>query len=253
MPPDLAAASVRLTTPSTSSSRTVNTPSCRSIGPGDCRQSGRQSVFPGGTDADGREHEADSQAEVTVPGHIQGVLMARIDRLPEEAKRLLQTASVLGREFSPRLLAGYLGWNQGDGTAPHGAQTPGVSLRAVLGKRDPVYVFKHALTQDVAYTSLLTRAARRCMPRPGRPWKRCMRDRLEEAYDRLAYHYAQTDEAAKAVEYLSRFAEQAMARYAREEAVTILQEARRHAARLLGEARDRHWLDLAHTPGEILA
>ena len=42
---------------------------------------------------------------MTVPDTIQGVLMARIDRLPEESKRLLQIASVLGREFSPRLLA----------------------------------------------------------------------------------------------------------------------------------------------------
>jgi predicted ATPase len=45
------------------------------------------------------------QGETTVPDTIQGVLMARMDRLPEAHKRLLQTASVLGREFSPRLLA----------------------------------------------------------------------------------------------------------------------------------------------------
>jgi predicted ATPase len=50
------------------------------------------------------EH-ADFETAVTVPDTIQGVLMARIDRLPAESKRLLQTASVLGREFSPRLLA----------------------------------------------------------------------------------------------------------------------------------------------------
>ena len=49
------------------------------------------------------EH-GDFQAETTIPDTIQGVLMARIDRLPEEPKRLLQTASVLGREFSPRIL-----------------------------------------------------------------------------------------------------------------------------------------------------
>ena len=48
--------------------------------------------------------QADFETAVTVPDTIQGVLMARIDRLPEESKRLLQTAAVLGREFSPRLL-----------------------------------------------------------------------------------------------------------------------------------------------------
>ena len=49
------------------------------------------------------------QTESTVPDTIQGVLRARIDRLPEEHKRLLQTASVLGREFSPRLAQGDVG------------------------------------------------------------------------------------------------------------------------------------------------
>ena len=49
------------------------------------------------------EH-ADPEAALDVPDTIQGVLSARIDRLPEEAKRLLQTAAVLGREFAPALL-----------------------------------------------------------------------------------------------------------------------------------------------------
>src|SRR5262249_354650 len=49
--------------------------------------------------------QAGPRGDVTVPDTIHGVLMARIDRLPEEPKRLLQTAAVLGREFSLRLLA----------------------------------------------------------------------------------------------------------------------------------------------------
>jgi predicted ATPase len=53
------------------------------------------------------------QADIAVPDTIQGALSARIDRLPEEHKRLLQTASVLGREFSPTLLQAI--W---DGSAP---------------------------------------------------------------------------------------------------------------------------------------
>ena len=48
--------------------------------------------------------QGDLQADTMVPDTIQGVLMARIDRLPEASKRLLQTASMLGREFSPTLL-----------------------------------------------------------------------------------------------------------------------------------------------------
>lgn len=81
--------------------------------------------------------------------------MARIDRLPEEPKRLLQTASVLGREFSPRLLEAM--WE--------GVEAPAsllVELKRLeflyerTGAEPPFYVFKHALTQEVAYASLLT-------------------------------------------------------------------------------------------------
>ena len=175
--------------------------------------------------------QVDSQSAVTVPDTIQGVLMARIDRLPEEPKRLLQTASVLGREFSPRLLQAI--WDGTGATAPLLAELKRQEfLYEPLGTEDPVYVFKHALTQEVAYTSLLTTRRQALHAAAGWALEALYAHRLEEAYDRLAYHYAQTDEAAKAVEYLTHFAAQSMASYAQEEAITALQEARRHAERL---------------------
>lgn len=73
------------------------------------------------------EH-ADFETAVTVPDTIQGVLMARLDRLPEESKRLLQTAAVLGREFSPQLLAAIWEGTGGAGTAPAGTEAAGVSV-----------------------------------------------------------------------------------------------------------------------------
>jgi tetratricopeptide (TPR) repeat protein len=76
-------------------------------------------------------------------------------------------------------------------------------------------------------------------------------DSLEKAYDRISYHYARTNEAAKAVDYLTRFAEQLVKSYAREEAITVLQEARQHAERLSGEERDRCLLDLVVRQGMI--
>jgi tetratricopeptide (TPR) repeat protein len=195
--------------------------------------------------------QADSQSAVTIPDTIQGVLMARIDRLPEEPKRLLQTASVLGREFSPRLLQAI--WDGSGATEPLLAELKRQEfLYEPLGTENPVYVFKHALTQEVAYASLLTTRRQALHAAAGRALEALYAHRLEEAYDRLAYHYAQTDEAAKAVEYLTRFAEQAMARYAQEEAVTALQEACRQAARLPDEARERHQLDLALRQGRVL-
>ena len=186
---------------------------------------------------------ADVLADVAVPDTIQGVLMARIDRLPEDTKRLLQTAAVLGREFTSQLLE--MLWEE-PGTLELRLQ----ELKRLeflyerSGSEEPVYVFKHALTQDVAYESLIITQRRVLHAAAGQALEALYADRLEEVYDRLAHHYARTDEAGKAVEYLTRFAEKAASSYANAEAVTALQEALRHVERLPAEERDRRTLDI---------
>ena len=112
------------------------------------------------------------------------------------------------------------------------------------GAEEPVYVFKHALTQEVAYVSLLTPRRQALHAAAGRTLETLYADRLEEVYDRLAYHYAKTEEAARAVEYLTRCAEKAARSYAHVEAVTALQEALVHVERLPAEERERPILDL---------
>jgi predicted ATPase len=113
-----------------------------------------------------------------------------------------------------------------------------------IGAEEPIYVFKHALTQDVAYESLLITRRQALHAAAGVAPERLYAARLEEVYDRLAYHYAKTDETDKAVDYLMRFAETAARSYADADAVTALQEALVHVARLPVEARDRHTLEL---------
>jgi class 3 adenylate cyclase/tetratricopeptide (TPR) repeat protein len=184
-----------------------------------------------------------SQTDMVVPDTIQGVLMARIDQLPEASKRLLQTAAVLGREFSPHLLAAM--WD-----CPETLASQLTELRQLeflyerTGAEGQWYVFKHALTQDVAYDSLLTPRRQLLHAAAGQALETIFADRLEEVYDRLAYHYSKTDQAAKAVIYLSRFAEKAARSYAHVEAVTALQEAMTHVARLPLESQDRPRLEL---------
>jgi predicted ATPase len=116
----------------------------------------------------------DLHADIAVPDTIHGVLTARIDRLPEAHKRLLQTASVLGREFSSRLLEAI--W---DGTSALEPLLLDLKRLEFLfertGAAESTYVFKHALTQEVAYSSLLPPASRRYMPQQGRHWKRSTR------------------------------------------------------------------------------
>ena len=196
------------------------------------------------------EH-GDTAAAIEVPDTIQGVLSARIDRLPEAHKRLLQTAAVLGREFSPRLLAAI--WDGTDSLAPLFLELQRLEfLFERTGADEPLYVFKHALTQEVAYASLLTGPRQALHAAAGQALEALYAGRLEEVHDRLAYHYAHTDQAAKAVEYLTLVATKAARNYAYAEAVTSLQEALRHAEQLSVEQRDHQVLDLVIRQGESL-
>jgi transcriptional regulator with AAA-type ATPase domain/tetratricopeptide (TPR) repeat protein len=180
----------------------------------------------------------------TVPDTIQDVLLARIHRLPAGARRLLQTAAVIGHEISARLLEAM--W---DGSEP---VEPILSTLTALeflypGTRagESMYTFKHALTQDVAYETVPVAQRGLMHGAAGRALERFYEGRLQEVYDRLAYHYARTDETGKAIEYLTRFAEKSARAYAHDEAVKALGEAESYVERLPAEARDRATLDLA--------
>jgi class 3 adenylate cyclase/tetratricopeptide (TPR) repeat protein len=147
------------------------------------------------------EH-ADFQTNMAVPDTIQDVLMARIDRLSEAPKRLLQTGAVLGREFSRTLLEAI--WEGKEALELHLRELKRLEfLFERTGVEEPVYVFKHALTQEVAYESLLTTRRKVLHAAAGKALEALYANRLEDAYDRLAYHYARSDEAAKAVAYLT--------------------------------------------------
>ncbi len=186
---------------------------------------------------------SDLDAVARVPETVQDVLAARVDRLPEEPRRVLQTASVLGREFPLRLLERV--W---DGAAPVGPQLTELTrlefIHELQGVDERVFVFKHALTQDVAYDGLLTSRRKRLHEAAGAALEELYAGRLEEAYDRLAYHYSQTDRSDKAVHYLDRFAERAVRTYAHAEAAKALREALVHVERLPADERERRAVDL---------
>jgi len=185
----------------------------------------------------------DQAAATAVPDTINDVLAARIDRLPDAPRRLLQTASVIGREFSPRLLEPL--WAEESLLEPHLAELKRFEfLYERSGADGPHYVFAHALTHDVAYESLLVSKRRALHEAVGQMLERDFGDRLDEVVDRLAHHYARTERSGKAVEYLSRFAEQAVRGYAHAEAARALEEALPHAERLPAEGRERRVLEL---------
>jgi transcriptional regulator with AAA-type ATPase domain/tetratricopeptide (TPR) repeat protein len=189
------------------------------------------------------EHD-DLRADVVVPDTVQGVLMARIERLPDEERRLLQTASVLGRAISSRALASM--W--GDVTRLPGLLRELERLEFLYEQRaadETAYVFKHALIQEVAYDSLLPPQRRSLHAAAGEALEEIHAGRLADVYDRLAYHFARTGETAKAVEYQMRFAETAASRHGYVEAVAALEDALGRVSALPPAAQDRLTLVLA--------
>jgi class 3 adenylate cyclase/tetratricopeptide (TPR) repeat protein len=182
-------------------------------------------------------------AEASVPDTIHDVLAARIDRLPDATRRVLQTASVIGREFSPQLLEPL--WGESFLLDPYLEELKRREfIYERIGADGPHYVFAHALTQDVAYESLLVSRRRALHEAIGQMLERQFADRLDEVIDRLAHHYSRTDRSEKAVEYLTRFAEKAVQGYANAEAARALEEALPHAERLPAEGRERRVLTL---------
>jgi DNA-binding NtrC family response regulator/tetratricopeptide (TPR) repeat protein len=179
---------------------------------------------------------------LTVPDTIQEVLLARIDRLPEELRRLLQTAAVVGQEVPIPLLRAV--WD-GEPDPPLRELMRLEFLHAKTGGGEPLCAFTHTLTRDVAYESVPPARRRVLHGAIGRALEAVYADRLAGVYDRLAYHYGRTDEAAKAVHYLTRLADKAVGAHAHAEAVRILEEARAHVDRLPPADRDRRRLELA--------
>lgn len=188
---------------------------------------------------------------VAVPDTIQGVLLARIDRLSEEHKRLLQTASVLGRELPRDLLEAL--WE-----AP--ASLPGLLadlkhwefLYEDPAAERPVYFFRHALTQEAVYQTLLTGRRQALHHAAAHALEALHAGRMADVIDQLAYHYPRTGDADKAVSSLALAASRAAAGYAHVEAAKALREALCHAERLPEAERDRRTVELVLQLAESL-
>jgi DNA-binding NtrC family response regulator/tetratricopeptide (TPR) repeat protein len=187
--------------------------------------------------------QPDAPVGVAVPDTVEEALRARIDRLPEDVKDALRMASVIGREVPLRLLQAV--WSGPGDIEQHLRELTRLEfLYEQTRPGESVYVFKHALTQEVVYDSLPVAQRHALHAAAARALERLYEGRLEETDDRLAYHYARTDQSDRAVECLSRVAEKAARGHAHTEALGALEEALAHVERLPAEARDRRRLRL---------
>jgi class 3 adenylate cyclase/tetratricopeptide (TPR) repeat protein len=178
------------------------------------------------------------RSSLMVPDTIHDVVMARIDRLPDELKQLLQMASVIGREFSFRLLSAVWG----------GAERLEGLLRELnrlefvyerVESEGSVYVFRHALTQETAYGSLLERHRKVHHGTVGYALEQLYRDRSDEVAELLALHFGRSDEAEKAVDYAILAGERSQRRWANDEALTYFDEALRRLDGMADTAPNR--------------
>ena len=164
-------------------------------------------------------------AEVRVPATVQAVLAARIDRLPTADKRLLQTAAVIGKDVPLALLQAIADAPEAELQASLSRLQAGELLYAAGLFPELEYTFKHALTHEVAYGSLLQDRRRALDARIVEASEALYRGRMEEQIERLAHHALRGQIWEQAVAYCRQAGQRAGARSANREAVTYFEQA----------------------------
>ena len=144
--------------------------------------------------------------DVTIPGTIQDVIMARVDSLPDAAKGVLQTGSVIEREFSYELIKRVTGISEGELLSDLSALRDSELLYERGIYPQSAYIFKHTLTREVVYDSILTTRKKRLHADIGDAIEDVYKDNLDEHYEVLAEHHIAGESYEKGAEY-SRLAE----------------------------------------------
>jgi ABC-type oligopeptide transport system substrate-binding subunit/class 3 adenylate cyclase len=183
---------------------------------------------------------AEADLDSAIPTTLQGVLSGRIDRLPEEDRRLLQLASVIGQTFLLRLLEAIC--DDAKSLEPSLASLQRAEfLRQVGGLPEREYAFRHSLTQQAAYQSLLLEQRRTIHLKVGQALERLFPERRQEFLGLLAHHFELAGAADKAVACLLEAGDQARLSEELPEAASYY----RRALPFLMEADD--WRGASHT------
>jgi len=154
--------------------------------------------------------------ENILPETVQGVIMARIDRLEERLKDVLYGASVIGREFDKSLLKEILTKKE----TVDSSLAELLSVELILEKeesREYAYLFKHYLIQEVAYNTILRKKRRQLHFLIAQTIEKVFADKLKEFYEIIAYHYEKAEEWEKAANYLSMAGRKAETLFTKEE------------------------------------
>jgi len=173
-----------------------------------------------------------------IPTSIQGVLTARLDRLEKQTKRILQEASVIGRAFFYKVLTRITELTQAVDEHLSGLESLDL-IRARSREPDLEYIFKHALTQEVAYNGLLKKERQKIHERIGLAIEQLFSERLTDFYEILAFHFKQGISKSKAIEYLMKSGKKSFSRCDSAEAHQFYEEAYALLSQELSENRQR--------------
>ena len=143
--------------------------------------------------------------EVTIPDTVEGVVLARIDRLERKVKQVLQCASVIGQEFRYRALVQISELNRNMQEYIY-SLVSGEYILEETNLPELIYIFKHIVLRDVAYSTLLEKRRRFFHARVGRALENIYEDRIEEFVEIIAHHYERGTIYDKAAYYLERAA-----------------------------------------------
>jgi len=149
-------------------------------------------------------------ADLKIPPTVQAILASRIDRLAPDAKELLQTLAVIGREFPLALISAVTTRSDDELQRLLNDLQLGEFIYEQPAVVDTEYVFKHALTQEVAYNSVLIERRKQLHERIGRAYETLYANSLDEYLAELAHHYGRSTNVDVAVQYLTSAVKQKM-------------------------------------------
>jgi tetratricopeptide (TPR) repeat protein len=171
--------------------------------------------------------DAGDLGAVALPDNVQGVVTSRFDRLRPAEQLTLKVASVIGRVFPLRMLRDL--YPVEDGRAALLAHLETLRrldlTRLETPEPDMAYGFKHTITREVVY-NLMLGAQRRELHRAAAEWyERNHAQDLAPFYTLLAHHWGGAEVASKAIDFLEKAGEQALASHANDEAIAFFGEA----------------------------
>jgi tetratricopeptide (TPR) repeat protein len=190
-----------------------------------------------------------SLTESNIPSSLHGLISSRIDRLEIQSKHALKEASEIGRVFLYKILKSITGIEQQriDVELNNLERNDLTRMRSL--HPDITYMFKHALTHEIVYNSLLKKKRREIHEHIARVIERIFTDRQVEFYETLAFHFARGQSVTKAIDYLVKSGEKSLARYAVEEAHLYFNQAYNilSAKEELSESEKRIFIDMLNS------